>query len=227
MNEELAVRSRRSRGLAFVLWVTIGAILWSVVTFFPDLEPIWGRVSLSRVRRLLEVWLLIGVLGIALHDYPRRRAEAEGGAPAMALAVILLGGLLYGQYVGPGGRQTYPVTDWGMYTTPVAAVSFLTFDVALDDGTSVPLPISQAVPTASPRAFMQGLRPHASAASNGSEADQRIVSDAVTAIVAAAEIEDAVAVTIRRCSVTSEPDGGVGMPNCDDLLLVPLEAVER
>lgn len=210
--------SQRRRGvLMLAAWGLVGLGLWAVSVWGPQVDALWGWMPWRELSLVTEVWLLVGVLGTALYRYPRRRVEEVVGAGPLALILLVVAALLYGQYVGTGGSRTYPVAQWSMYTNSVAAVGYLDILVVDPDGSAHPLPIAQTVPTSSPRAFMSGLQSRVTAAVDGSNQDRQVLGRALSVIAVTGGHRDG-DVVVRRCSVAHRGDDRPRPPSCEDVL---------
>jgi hypothetical protein len=102
-------------------------------------------------RRLLEAWVLGGLLVTALRGLPLERMLPRRLA---VLASVVVAGILVAQ-LSLGRFASYPFPDWGMYTRPAPTVTYLDV-VAVRGDEEFPLPLHH-VPTTSIRAFLTRL----------------------------------------------------------------------
>lgn len=154
------------------------------------------------VRRLTELWLLLGLLGVTFRGFPSAVVERSAGRPGIILVVMVAGLAVYGQYGPTADKVTYPFVQWGMYSSPVQHVGYLEFRMLRGGDDAGRLPIADVAPTTSPRAFESGLASWVNRASQDDDEAVTVIEDVVHWVLEAEELGHVDVVRIDRCAVS-------------------------
>lgn len=182
------------RPLAWVIWWGVGAgLAGSWVAF----APASGEGSVV-FRWMLEPWLVGGLLLWTLGVMPLR---AMLGRTRAVLVGTLLAGALLAQFA-PGGAVAYPLTQWSMYTAPEESVRYAHFEMLDASGRELGhLPVADVVPSASGRAYMDGLAQRMARAEDGDQDAARTLRVTLDALLDSTDDPEVVGVEARWCAV--------------------------
>ena len=185
-----------------VLWLAVLASLLTTVFILPVLTDDSDGVQFLG-RWLLEVWLFVGLLAWALARIDIREILTVGQRLA---AVVLGAGILVAHY-SFGLWALYPFSDWAMYTRSQEQVVYADLVMIADadaeaDAPESRLPLSEVVPTTSPRAFLSRIAALVRAAEEGDLAAEQTVMVILRSILSEHADPAATGVEVRWCSVT-------------------------
>ena len=211
---EATARSRT----ALVLWAGTGVGLLASLLLAAK-----GQPSLSwPLARLLEVWAVVGLVGVLVGRRGFAELVSRGPGSARALLLVVMLGLGWAQYGIWTNETTYPFVDWGMYTAPTSQITYHDFLLLEDGEPTGALPISEVAPTRSPRALLSTLSSRAVDAADGDDDAREELEQAVAAIADLAELSSrGDALRVDSCKVTA-PDGEGPSTACDELLTIEL-----
>lgn len=148
----------------------------------------------------IELLALLALVAVAvLPVVPWRKLYSGIGPLRLGVIVALLVGVLAGQHVRD--RDLYPFKRWDMYTQPQTRAQYVELAMYQGGRAVGPLPLVDALPGTSVRAYMSGLHGQALLAEDGDDRARAVVEDALQRAVDEAGVEGVDTVAVELCEV--------------------------
>lgn len=179
----------------------LGALIFLVLRLAGDYVPITTAEGWLWITRIAELWLVMGLLAIALVRVPSTKGRlihtdrVRTGVVGAVVVAMFIGHLVFLDGL-------YPFVSWPMYTSSISSLEFGELEIEAADGDWRPLPLHD-LPSLSrePRAVKDTLWRLGIHASEGDGDAEDTLRKAVSTILSAASIE-ARSLTVRTCTVT-------------------------
>jgi hypothetical protein len=178
-----------------------------------------GRTSTWTVTTIAELWLLGGLVAVALRSTTiSARLRACGPVRTGALAVLGVL-LLLGQHAR--GVDLWPFTRWDMYSQPFTGQVFVEINGVVDGNRVGALPLDQVLPMAAPRTFLGPLFELTQRATRGDLAASEALDATLTLLGERAGWEPGTQIEVRRCLVRQPTE--TNPARCEVVHVVELE----
>lgn len=203
-----------ARRLGLAWWSMAGVLLLARFLLPHAVPAVEAYAWWDSLRWLAEIWVVIGVVTLAVH---RAKLNVLLTRPLQVAVLLLLGGTMVA-HLAPILPDLYPLANWSMYTTSASEVRYTEFLLLSEDEVVGEVPFDQVVPAMPVRAFVDLLDQWVARHEAGDPAAGQVIADTMQTFIRALGDPRVDGVEVRSC-IVQEPTGP-DSSRCERVLIV-------